>query len=230
VKEKPLTPETARIVDPIFLAVLDFVDRFERGQLKYHETERNCILGLIDNGDQLLGANSEVWQLTKYALVSYIDEQFTSLPWSGKDSWTNNSLEYHYFFAGRGEAWDTKAAYEQFFVQASRAASLPNKDALEVYVTCVLLGFRGMYGQPVDQTTASRIGVPNTLKDWLRNMSGFGLASSHAGQKFQSAPERGDGARPLDGKSQLITMGFLGIVFLSIAICYWYFFFNNIAS
>ena len=225
-----MTPETARIVDPIFLAVLDFVDRFERGQLSYHETERNRIRKLIDEGDQLLGANSEVWRLSKYALVSYIDEQFTILPWPGKDAWANNSLEYQYFHAASGEAWDTKAAYEQFFVEANRAASLPNKDALEVYVTCVLLGFRGMYGQPVDQTTASRIGVPNTLKDWLRNMSGFGLASSHAGQKFQSAPERGDGARPLDGKSQLITMGFLGIMFLLVAICYQCFFFGNLAS
>jgi type VI protein secretion system component VasF len=224
-----LSPETARVVDPVFLAVLDFVDRFERGQLRHYETERNSIRKLIDEGDQTFGGNSEVWQLSKYALVSFIDEQYTSLPWSGKDSWTNNSLEYLYFFAGRGEAWDTKGGYEQFFIEARKAATLPNKDALEVFVTCVLLGFRGMYGKPVDPSTASRLGVPNNLKDWLRNMSGAGLVSSHVANKFQSAPERGDGARPLDGKSQLITMGFLGTSFLIIAICYWYFFFGNVS-
>lgn len=227
-----MTPETAKVVDPIFLAVLDFVDRFERGQLDFYETESNRIRHLIDQGDQLFGANSDVWQLSKYALVSLIDEQYMSLPWNGKDWWTNNSLEHRYFFdQGRGQdagaAWATKGAFEQFFVQANQAASLPNKDALEVYVTCVLLGFRGMYDKPVDQTTAARIGVPNTLKDWLRNLSGFGLITSHDPQKFQSAPERGDGARPLDGKAQLVTMGFIGITFLVAAVCYFLYCFGN---
>jgi type VI secretion system protein ImpK len=215
-----LTPDFAKIVDPIVLAVLDFVDRFERGRLKYPETESNQLRALIDHGDQQLGADSEIWQLAKYALVSWIDEQYTSLPWNGKDWWVNNSLEYLCFYRVRGEPWHTKAAYEEFFVRANQAASLPNKDALEVYVTCVLLGFRGMYDKPVDQTTAARIGVPGSLKEWLRNFSGFGLLPSHPALEFQSAPERGDGARPLEGKSQMITMGFMGAIFLAGSLCY----------
>ena len=217
-----MTPETARFVDPIFLTVLDFVDRFEQGQLAPVENECNRVKRLIDQGDQELGGGAEVWQLAKYALVSWIDEQYTSLPWPGRDWWTNNPLEYHYFFRnpGAGDEFATQVFYEKFYVEANRAAALPNKDAIETYVTCVLLGFRGMYDRPLDPAQAARIGVPTTQKDWLRNMTGM-IASSPA-TSFESAPLRGDGGRPLDGRIQMITMSFLAFLFSAAAGCYFW--------
>lgn len=219
-----MTPETARIVDPVILTVLDFVDRFEHGQLEHVESECNSVKRLIDKGDQELGGGADVWQLAKYALVSWIDEQYTSLPWQGRDWWTNNPLEYHYFFRnpGAGNEFDTQVFYEKFYIEANRAAALPNKDAIEVYVTCVLLGFRGMYDRPLDPTKSAQIGVPSTQKDWLRNMAG--LISSSPSVPFESAPDRGDGARPLDGRLQMITMSFLAILFSVAAALYFYLF------
>lgn len=222
-----MTPETASIVDPIFLTVIDFVDRFEHGQLEYVESECNKVKRLIDLGDQHLGGAADVWQLSKYALVSWIDEQFTSLPWQGRNWWTENPLEYHYFFRnpGIGETFATRESFVKFYVEANRAATLPNKDAIEVYVTCVLLGFRGMYEGPLDPANSSKIGLPPTQKEWLRNMTG--LISSRPSIDFESAPQRGDGGRPLDGKSQMITMSFLAVMFSAAAALFWLFVYQS---
>jgi type IV/VI secretion system ImpK/VasF family protein len=223
-----VTPDFARIVDPVFLAVLDFVDRFEHGKEEYVDEEARRIRALIEEGDRVCGGEDK-WQLAKYALVTFIDEQYSSLPWRGRDWWVENSLEYYFFFERpRGDVDDliAKRAYYEFYEKANQAARLANKDALEVFVTCVLLGFRGMYDRQVDPAIASRIGVPNSQKEWLRQMSG--LVTSQPVPPFDSAPERGNGARPLDGRSQMITMGFMAFAALAAAVTYYLIFIYKI--
>jgi hypothetical protein len=45
--------------------------------------------------------------------------------------------------------------------------------------------------------------------------------------EFESAPVLGDGARPMDGRLQFITMGVLGLIGLVAAASYYFLLFNR---
>ena len=80
---------------------------------------------LSDPGGQFLGA--------QYALAAWLDEIFiTDSPWSAR--WTESMLEVALYGGSGNRAW-------KFWEQAKRAE--PKPDALEVYLWCYLLGFRG---------------------------------------------------------------------------------------
>jgi type VI secretion system protein ImpK len=72
----------------------------------------------------------------RYALACWLDEIFIGdSPWS--EDWTDQTMEVELVGYGTNErAW-------RFWRQARKAASRPGTDALEVYLWCVMLGFRG---------------------------------------------------------------------------------------
>ncbi len=213
-----MTPEMARIVDPIILGGLELLERIERNQQTASATEHERMRKLIDMGEQRFGPSSSEWQLAKYALVAWLDEQLISFPWEGREWWTNNILERHYF-QGRREA------FEDFFVEANRAAALPGKDALEVFHTVVLLGYRGVYSRPLDPDKAREHQLPKRLEQWVHNMAG--LLNHPAFPPFDSDPLAGDGCRPLDGRSQFVTLSILALISAVAALSYWLLLFDR---
>lgn len=76
----------------------------------------------------------------RYALACWLDELFVlNTPWSAdwSTSWKENMMEVEVVGTGAGEAaW-------RFWQQAKRASTRPGTDALEVFLWCVMLGFRG---------------------------------------------------------------------------------------
>lgn len=88
------------------------------------------------------GFNAEHARLIKYALVAFIDEVAQSQPGPLADYWVDHLLQRDYFNEVR--------AGENFFVNLDRLleARRGDEDALDVlqvYATCLFLGFRGKY-------------------------------------------------------------------------------------
>jgi len=72
----------------------------------------------------------------KYALTCWIDELFIApgSPWSA--AWEAQSVEVFFYGGANDRGW-------RFWENALKAEARPGTDALEVYLWCVLLGFRG---------------------------------------------------------------------------------------
>jgi type VI secretion system protein ImpK len=88
------------------------------------------------------GFSAEHARLIKYALVAFIDEVAQATPGPVADFWVDHLLQRDYFNEVR--------AGENFFVHLERllAARRDDEDALDVlqvYATCLFLGFRGKY-------------------------------------------------------------------------------------
>ena len=131
-----MTPDFASAVDPIFLHLADLFDRINRNECGTAEEEREGVEHCFRDADDYLKDQKD-WQLAKYAMVSWVDEELKRAPWGGSKWWTENSLEFAYF--------RSNLAAEQFFIKANDAAQLNRRDALEVFYVCVILGFRGFY-------------------------------------------------------------------------------------
>lgn len=97
-----------------------FLDQFER-------TARN------------FGKSTEAVQEAKYAFCALVDEMILSSDFSIRPEWEQMPLQLRLF--------GDHLAGEAFFDRLDALRSDPAKhiDALEVYYTCLLLGFRGKY-------------------------------------------------------------------------------------
>jgi type VI secretion system protein ImpK len=155
-----MTPNFAQAVDPIYLYVLALLDRISRSaKIKAHD-ERSNIRRLIDEAEARLGFGTE-WELAKYALVSWIDEMLVETAWEGRDWWGNNVLEI--------ELFNSRECNEKFFVKARQASTITGRDALEVFYVCVILGFRGLYQDPISgAAVAQTLNLPTELNEWAR--------------------------------------------------------------
>jgi type VI secretion system protein ImpK len=155
-----MTPKFAQAIDPVMLHVLGLLDRISREERPSPPDERLRIRALIDQAEALLGA-SEQWQLGKYALAAWIDEMLVDAPWDGRDWWSNNVLEM--------ELFSSRECYDRFYILAKEASTLANRDALEVFYICVVLGFRGLYRDPdFSRSTIQALGLPEHVEAWAR--------------------------------------------------------------
>jgi len=155
-----MTPKFAEACDPVMLHILALLDRINRDEKPVPQDERLRIRALIDQAEALLGAGNE-WRLAKYALASWADEMLVDAPWAGRDWWSNNVLEM--------ELFNTRQCYDQFYLQAKEASTLPQRDALEVFYVCVVLGFRGLYRDPeFSQQTIQALGLPADVDAWAK--------------------------------------------------------------
>lgn len=158
-----MTPRFAQAVDPVFLHVLDVHDRVSRGDRVTAREEHLRINALLDQAGALIGAGPD-WELAKYAIVSWIDELLVDTPWDGRDWWSNNVLEVEHF--------NTRLCYEHFYLRAQEASTLPQRDALEVFYICVVLGFRGLYRDPLSaEGLIQSHGLPADIQTWSRQVS-----------------------------------------------------------
>ncbi|OWK37914.1 DotU family type IV/VI secretion system protein [Fimbriiglobus ruber] len=112
----------------------------ENAKLKQMLWADGAVRGHLDYGDtaprpvpydyrDFLGA--------RYALACWLDEIFISdatCPWAAE--WKEKSLEAEIFGGGQERAW-------RFWSQAELAEKRPGAGAVETYLWCVMLGFRG---------------------------------------------------------------------------------------
>lgn len=102
-----------------------------------------AVRGHPDYGDNLprpVDPNASEFLGVRYALACWLDEIFigdTSGPggaWSR--AWKEKSLEAELYGGGQERAW-------RFWLQADLAEKRPGAEAVEAYLWCVMLGFRG---------------------------------------------------------------------------------------
>lgn len=190
-----MSPNFSKAVDPIFLYVIDMLDRLERGERISAQEERLEIKRRLDRAEAITG-RSEGWDLARYAIIAWIDELLVDLPWEYADWWKNNTLEF--------EMYNTGICFTEFYVAAGRAATLQDKDALEVFYVCAVLGFRGVYRNPHEAAQiCEQLGIPPDLETWTRHISrAIRVRSDRPSLPSQS--EGGQGAYPLEGQAQFV--------------------------
>ncbi|MCY2992018.1 MAG: DotU family type IV/VI secretion system protein [Planctomycetota bacterium] len=155
-----MTPEFANAVDPVFEYVLELLDRIEGGHEASAEQEHQRILRILDRAEAELGAGNENWKSAKFALACWVDELLSAHVWQGADYWANNPVERVLF--------GTADRALLFYTWAKKAATERQRDALEVYFVCVILGFRGLYEIPeVAAGLVDKFELSATLNVWL---------------------------------------------------------------
>ncbi|MCY2996120.1 MAG: DotU family type IV/VI secretion system protein [Planctomycetota bacterium] len=212
-----MTPRFAQAIDPIFLYVLDLLDRIGRGEKTVPPDERLRIRALIDQAEAVVGAGPE-WDSAKYALASWIDEVLVDTPWDGRVWWSNNVLEMEYY--------STRTCFEQFYMRAQEATTLARRDALEVYYVCAVLGFRGLYRDPATaESFLQAYGLPPDIEAWAKQAA----MSIRLGQKRPalSGPRHElSGAPPLRARSLLVwcwwSAFMLGACNLLVLVLFWF--------
>jgi type VI secretion system protein ImpK len=200
-----MTPEFAEAIDPIFVRMLRLLERIGRGEDPSPEEERVAVCGYLTQAEGRMGQRPD-WALAKYAVVAWIDEVLIEAPWQGRTWWVENTLEW--------EEFKTAECSEQFYVKAQEATALSNRDALEVFYVCVILGFRGLYRDPVPaEALAESLGLPSTLEAWAqRKAAEIRLGSGRA--PVAEPGKKGEVAAPLDGPYMLVWSSFLAVILL----------------
>lgn len=190
-----MTPKLAQAVDPIFLHVLDLVDRIQQNEMVVAADERLRIITLLDQAEAVAGASDD-WQLAKYALVAWIDELLVDAPWDSRDWWSNNVLEM--------ELFNSRSCSEQFFLKAKQATALTSRDALEVYYVCVVLGFRGVYHEPnMAAIFAETHNLPQDLDTWARQAA-MSIRLGQGRPALEAPSREISGAPPLADRSTAV--------------------------
>jgi type VI secretion system protein ImpK len=210
-----MTPQFAKAVDPVFMHVLGLLDRIGRDESPTPQDERMHVRGWIDQAEAVLGQAPD-WELAKHALVYWIDEVLINAPWEGRNWWSENPLEV--------ELFNSRLANEQFYHKAREAGTLTRKDALEVFYVCAVLGFRGLYRDPMAAAMlAPARGLPNDLESWAKQTS----LSIRVGARppIQATGQLGPSAPPLEGQSLLVASSMATAVLgaLTLIAGAWYF-------
>jgi type VI secretion system protein ImpK len=209
-----MTPRFAQAVDPIFLHVLDLLDRIDRGERANPQEERLRILALIDQAEAAVGSTPE-WDMAKYAMVSWIDEMLVEAPWEGREWWSNNVLEVKLF--------NTRLCNERFYLRAQEASTLSRRDALEVYYNCVVLGFRGLYRDPtMAGMLAQSHNLPPDLESWAKQAA-MSVRLGQGRPPLSPAREAIAGAPPLRSKSVVVWAWLGAVVLAACNIVYFYY-------
>ncbi|HEX3726221.1 MAG TPA: DotU family type IV/VI secretion system protein [Pirellulales bacterium] len=212
-----MTPKFSEAVDPIYLHVLGLLDRIAAGESPAPEEERLRIRAWIDQAEGRLGQGPD-WQLARYALVAWIDELLIDVSWAGREWWNENALEV--------ELFNTRLANEQFYLRAKEASHLPGRDALEVFYVCVVLGFRGLYRDPmVAAVLTEPRGLPADLESWAKQTS-LAIRLGQGRPALNDGGTPGVGAPPLSGQSQVVWSSLVGAILAAFTlICGWIAFF-----
>lgn len=106
------------------------------------EEVRSRILSLLGRAEEqgrTLGHDMLQVDEARFAVVALLDEVILSSTWAGRDLWRGNPLQR--------ELFRINVAGEEFFnrLDRLRADAKENHPSLEVYHTCLALGFEGKY-------------------------------------------------------------------------------------
>lgn len=209
-----MIPKFAHSIDPIILNVLGVLDRIENSDSPSRDDVQLRLRALIDEADARLGSGKE-WKLAKYALVCWIDEMLVDAPWEGREWWNNNVMEQTLF--------NTRNRHQQFFTWAQEAAELTEKNALEVYYVCVILGFRGLYHDPSSAgPIAESLGLPADLNVWAKQTALSIRLGQHLPPLAPPGPEI-QGARPLRRASSVVWPWLTSLMLVVAAILFYYY-------
>ncbi len=203
-----MSPEFAAAVDPVFMYVSAVVDEIESSQNPSAEDVNAKVRGLIDHAENRLGQRPD-WELAKYALAAWVDDLLIEAAWDGSNWWEQNRLEFQLF--------RTADAFQKFYVQSQKATEMPQKDSLEVFYVCVVLGFRGLYGDPEATAHADHFGLPPSLDQWAKR-TGMAIQLGQGRPPILEQGRPGVGAPPLEGKYLMISSVIICVLLAAITL------------
>jgi type VI secretion system protein ImpK len=163
--------DLAQHVDPVLqhgLRLKARLDRGERPNLAAEQAELKRLLGSPTQPapwgmGRDVAASIAISEPTRflgirYALACWLDEIFIDSPWARE--WDERKLELALF--------ETNIRYRNFWEQARLAETTPDStDAVEAFLMCVLLGFRGELAEK-----------PDAFREWVS------AAKSRAGKGY----------------------------------------------
>ncbi|SRR5216684_6080571 len=175
--------DIANLVFPIFQHGLRLKARLLRGERPDIAAEQAALKGLLGSATQAhpwgsdgapishsvvegMGRGPAAFLGIRYALTCWLDEIMIDSPWDAQ--WNEMKLEQSLYFSN--------LRFNKFWEQARLAESMPGSDALETFLLCVLLGFRG---ETADD--------PHRLREWVVNVQTRIAKSQSANQP--SVPE-----------------------------------------
>ena len=149
--------EIANLVFPVLKEGLHLKERLERGDRPDFQAEQARLRALLRRETEArqwpaFGGEGEQFLGVRYALACWLDELFCDDQWGDWGRfWNNSKMET--------VLYKTNLRNRVFWQQAEMAERRNEKDALEGYYLCVMLGFRGQ-----------RAGAARELHDWRENI------------------------------------------------------------
>lgn len=191
-----MTDAFADLATPILQRVIDLQNRLDRGEPKTLDEVMHLTRGWIDEAGRRAVANPTLgrsFDRARFGLVAWIDETLTNSEWGRSVGWGSEEHVLEWFtFGSRGRAY-------LFYQHSDEAESHGDADALEVYLLCVALGFRGELVYDEEQLNA-----------WVERVyARIGESSSVAPRPFLEEDGAGPGLEPLKGPSLLVAVSIL---------------------
>jgi type VI secretion system protein ImpK len=124
---------------PGFALIMGLLTGSEFGEPTQLRTRISDMFAEMERRTRLAGVSSEDILSARFALTAFIDEAINRSDWRGKTSWSQNPLSLEYF--------NTNNAGVEFFTNLEALRQRPDAktDLLEIYYSCLALGFEGKY-------------------------------------------------------------------------------------
>ncbi len=208
-----MTPQYANAIDPLFLYMLQTLERLKRNEAVDPTEIRDHVRNQFREIEAQLGQKPG-WEHAKYALTAWVDEVMIDATWNGSEWWKNNVLEFEYF--------KTRDRAIAFFKEAEKASALTRRDSLEVFYLCVVLGFRGLYAVEDAPFVADQLELPTTLDAWAQKTARQ-IQLGQGRPTIATNMRQATGAPPLEGKSKLVASMFYLFTVSAVAVLVFYF-------
>jgi type VI secretion system protein ImpK len=127
------------VASECFMLILQLRATNNYGDAVSLKTKVNDMFESFEHKARNAGFENEKIQQAKFALVAFLDESIISSSWEQKGEWLTEPLQLKLF--------DTFNAGEEFFtnINSLRQRTGSNKDVLEIYYVCLVLGFKGKF-------------------------------------------------------------------------------------
>ena len=128
-----------RACQPGFALIMGLLTGSEFGEPAQLRARISDMFAEMERRTRLAGVLSEDILSARFALTAFIDETINRSDWRGKTIWAQNPLSLEYF--------NTNNAGVEFFTNLDALRQRPDAktDLLEIYYTCLALGFEGKY-------------------------------------------------------------------------------------
>ncbi|MFK7767210.1 MAG: DotU family type IV/VI secretion system protein [Mariniblastus sp.] len=198
-----MSPEYENVIDPMLTNLLGIVQRADQLTIRDLTVE---LREEFDRADLKMETDRE-WKYAKYAMVAWVDSEIII----NHNRWKDETLEAHYFKTGN--------AYTEFFLRAEKAYEKRYFNAFEVFYTCFMFGYHGVY-QTGDKTVVPKV-LPLTDAEWQKKAAArLGrIRKSEKAEKWHETKPEDWLQQPLTGQSSFInSLVFFGVILVVAAL------------
>jgi type VI secretion system protein ImpK len=129
----------SKVCEKAFSLILTLVQGRDFGDVQQLRANVGSMFGAMERDARVTGVPTEDILSARFALTAFIDEAIARSDWFGKRDWAQRPLALEYF--------STNNAGDEFFSRLDELRLRPEArvGVLEVYYSCLALGFEGKY-------------------------------------------------------------------------------------